>query len=72
MTTEYANRRYALIYGKANLFDFGGRRMTIQTSPGSFMIRNNNIYVLAEEGDRKPVGAGLDGESYNGIYVHNV
>lgn len=73
MTAEYANRRYAIMYGRVNMFDFGGRRMTARISPGSFIIRNNNTYVLAEETNRTPVGASADGgESYNGIYMHSI
>jgi hypothetical protein len=72
MTIEYANRRYALVYGRVNLSDIGGRYMTVQTSPGSFIIRNENTYMLADETSRKPVGAGLTGGEYNKIYAHSI
>ena len=49
MMAEYANRKYAIVYGRVNISDIGGRPMTVQTRPGPFAIRNDNAYVLAEE-----------------------
>ena len=72
MMAEYSNRRYALVFGKANIIDYKNQRAVVTTSPGMFMIKNSNTYIFADEDNRRPVGAGLMDESYTGIYIHSI